>query len=165
MKLTQFVDEDFANYRVASMFLGTTACDGKCYVERGLSMETCQNCELMKMDGAHLNVPNETLIERYRSNPITHAVVIGGLEPLLTWDETRQFLLEFRAKTSDTIVIYTGYNKDEVMDKVVWIHDNIPNVIMKFGRYIPDAPNRFDEVLGVTLASDNQYAEVISDAF
>jgi hypothetical protein len=32
------------------------------------------------------------------------------------------------------------------------------NLIFKFGRFIPDRPHRFDEVLGVELASDNQFA-------
>jgi hypothetical protein len=36
------------------------------------------------------------------------------------------------------------------------------NIIVKFGRFIPDDEKRFDEVLGVELASHNQYAEVIS---
>jgi hypothetical protein len=31
-------------------------------------------------------------------------------------------------------------------------------LIFKFGRFIPDRPHRFDEVLGVELASDNQFA-------
>ena len=33
------------------------------------------------------------------------------------------------------------------------------NVIVKFGRYVPNQKHIFDEVLGVELASDNQYAE------
>jgi hypothetical protein len=32
---------------------------------------------------------------------------------------------------------------------------------MKYGRYIPNNKGRFDKVLGVQLASDNQYAERI----
>jgi hypothetical protein len=36
------------------------------------------------------------------------------------------------------------------------------NIIVKFGRYIPDNKPHFDEVLGVNLASPNQYAKKIS---
>ena len=36
------------------------------------------------------------------------------------------------------------------------------NIIIKFGRYIPNRNNKYDEILGVTLASDNQFAEKIS---
>ena len=32
------------------------------------------------------------------------------------------------------------------------------NVIIKFGRFIPNQKPHFDEVLGVELASPNQYA-------
>jgi hypothetical protein len=37
-----------------------------------------------------------------------------------------------------------------------------PNIIVKFGRFIPDAESKFDEVLGITLASYNQFAIKIS---
>ena len=36
------------------------------------------------------------------------------------------------------------------------------NIIIKYGRYIPNQTPHRDEVLGVNLASDNQYAERIS---
>ena len=32
------------------------------------------------------------------------------------------------------------------------------NIIIKFGRFIPDQKSTFDSVLGVELASQNQYA-------
>jgi hypothetical protein len=32
------------------------------------------------------------------------------------------------------------------------------NIIIKYGRYIPNQTPHYDEVLGVYLASDNQYA-------
>ena len=32
------------------------------------------------------------------------------------------------------------------------------NVILKIGRYIPNDKSKFDDILGVTLASSNQYA-------
>ena len=31
-------------------------------------------------------------------------------------------------------------------------------LVIKYGRYVPDQQPHFDEVLGVNLASDNQYA-------
>ena len=36
------------------------------------------------------------------------------------------------------------------------------NIIVKFGRYVGGQQAHFDEVLGVYLASDNQFAEKIS---
>ena len=44
------------------------------------------------------------------------------------------------------------------MFKVFW---GFTNIIIKFGRYIPNQKPHYDEVLGVNLASDNQYAERI----
>ena len=37
------------------------------------------------------------------------------------------------------------------------------SIIIKFGRFIPNKPSRFDELLGVELASDNQYAMRLED--
>jgi hypothetical protein len=37
-----------------------------------------------------------------------------------------------------------------------------PNIIIKYGRFIPNHQPHYDEILGVKLASDNQYAERIS---
>lgn len=45
---------------------------------------------------------------------------------------------------------------DELMEK-------FGSITVKFRRFIPNKPERFDEILGVTLASNNQYAMVISD--
>jgi hypothetical protein len=38
----------------------------------------------------------------------------------------------------------------------------IPNIIIKYGRYIPNQASHYDNVLGVYLASNNQFAEKIS---
>ena len=31
------------------------------------------------------------------------------------------------------------------------------NIYIKYGRFIPNKPSHYDELLGVNLASDNQY--------
>jgi hypothetical protein len=36
------------------------------------------------------------------------------------------------------------------------------NIIIKFGRFVPNKPHHIDEVLGIELASDNQYAKRIN---
>ena len=38
---------------------------------------------------------------------------------------------------------------------------NFKNIIIKFGRYVPNQKEHYDEILGINLASSNQYAEVI----
>lgn len=68
---------------------------------------------------------------------------------------------EFRRYTNDTIVIYTGYTEEEKVD-VVKAFSAFPNIIVKFGRYVPNQLSHYDAVLGINLASDNQYARKIS---
>ena len=36
------------------------------------------------------------------------------------------------------------------------------NIIVKFGRFIPNSPHIYDTLLGVELASNNQYAKIIT---
>ena len=64
-------------------------------------------------------------------------------------------------KTPDDIVIYTGYNLSELEEKVELL-SYFDNIIIKFGRYIPNQQAHHDDILGVNLASDNQYAIKIS---
>ena len=157
MFIKGFEEENFCNYRKPVMFIGTSSCDFKC--ERECGIRCCQNSALALSPAKY--VPDETLIRRYLSNPITKAVVIGGLEPMDTFEETYDFVKLFRTKSSDDIIIYTGYYKEEIpycLEKL----KEFPNIYVKYGRFIPDSNKRFDEVLGVELASDNQYGEKLS---
>ena len=159
MHLLTFLDEDFTNYKKPSMFLGTIKCGGKCCIEQNLPLSVCQNDEWRNKPPLH--VMDDFICKRYMKNYITDALVIGGLEPFEQFDEVYELIKLFRTHTNDDVVIYTGYNPEEIIDQVEKLMD-FKNIIIKFGRYIPDRPSKFDEVLGVTLASDNQYAERIS---
>ena len=138
MRVKTIVDEDFTNYKKPAMFIGTISCGGKCCIEAGIPLSVCQN------DGwrasAPISIDDEQLCLRYLNNPLTESIVFGGLQ------------------CKDDVVIYTGYYFEEVPE---WIQQlaTYGNVIVKFGRYIPNQKHIFDEVLGVELASDNQYAE------
>lgn len=154
MRIRGLVDEDFINYQIPSMFIIFPHCDWKCEKEAGCAM--CQNSALAQEP--IIEISNRDLIERYMCNPITKAVVCGGLEPLDTWEDLQSFILNFRYWSGDDIVIYTGYNKEEIQDKIEWLKLYEP-IVIKYGRYIPNANKRYDEILGVELASDNQYAE------
>ena len=101
------------------------------------------------------------MIDNYMKNPITSAVVIAGLEPFDQFDEVLSFIRAFREQTDDDIVIYTGYTEQECADKIEMLQQ-FCNIIVKFGRFIPNRPHHFDEVLGVELASENQYGRKIS---
>ena len=157
MTLRGFVEEDFCNYKKPSMFLGTPSCTFKCEKECGI--KCCQNSALATAPAKYYT--DESLIRRYLYNTYVHAIVIGGLEPFDSFDEIYDFIELFREKSDDDVVIYTGYNKEEI-EKYVNKLQIFPNIYIKFGRFIPNQNKRFDEVLGVTLASDNQYGERIS---
>ena len=161
MRVKTIVDEDFVNYQKPSMFIGTISCGGKCCIEGGFPLSVCQN------DGWRGNAPidirDEVIVKRYLQNQITHAIVLGGLEPMEQSDEVLALIKTLREDFDchDDVVIYTGYYPDEVtaiLDKLQ-VFDNI---VVKFGRYVPNMKSRFDEVLGVELASNNQYAVRIS---
>lgn len=159
INLKGVADEDFVNYKKPSMFLMFPKCSWKCEKECG--KKVCQNSELANAETISIHILD--LIHRYNNNDITSAVVCGGLEPFDSWDELSNFIELFRANSSDDIVIYTGYNKEEISDYVNEL-SRYSNIIIKYGRYIPDSNCIHDECLGVTLASDNQYAEkIVSD--
>lgn len=157
MKIKGVIMEDFSNYKLPSMFIIFPMCDWKCDKECGVRV--CQNGSLAKTPIKDIDV--DVLIDKYIDNPISKTVVCGGLEPMDSWNDLQLFIKKFREKSNDDIVIYTGYYKEEIIDKVNWLK-NYDNIVVKFGRFIPGHQKRFDEVLGVELASDNQHAEVIN---
>jgi anaerobic ribonucleoside-triphosphate reductase activating protein len=158
MKIKNIIDEDFTNYKKPSMFIGTSSCDFKCDKECGKPV--CQNSELAKAPTIEIN--DDEIIKRYLDNPITEAVVIGGLEPFDTFEELYQFIKDFRRKSNDDIIIYTGYYPEEVSEKIRQLSLFL-NIIIKFGRFIPNQKSHYDTVLGVELASDNQEAVRMED--
>jgi hypothetical protein len=62
-----------------------------------------------------------------------------------------------RQHSQDDVVIYTGYTWDEIHEQVEFLR-GYKNIVVKFGRYKPGQESHMDDVLGVKLASDNQYA-------
>ena len=161
MLIKGITDEDFINYKVPSMYIATATCSFKCDKEYGSTI--CQNSPLA-MQPTH-NIVDDLIVERYVSNPITGAIVFGGLEPFDQFNDMCCLIKKFRdhfLSAIDPIVIYTGYNKDEIEDKISFLKETYYNIVIKFGRYIPNQQPHFDPVLGVYLASDNQYAERIS---
>ena len=141
-------------------------CTFKCNKECGKNV--CQNAALTS--SALISIHIRELIDRYLNNPLSHAIVFQGLEPFYQDDKNDSFaeLLEFiqilreEYKCEDPVVIYTGYTEDECIefgfiDKLKKYSHN-GNIIIKFGRFIPDQVSHIDEILGVKLASSNQYA-------
>ena len=161
MQYKNIIFDDVVNYRETSMFIGTCFCDWKCCKEIGADICLCQNSSAYCMKIKEID--NEKLVRKYLKLGTMHAVVLGGFEPLWdnSWNDVLAFLKCFRAATHDDIVVYTGYREDEVADKVEQLKA-LGNVIVKFGRYKPNQKPHRDDVLGVDLANDEQYAKRIS---
>lgn len=157
MVLKELLDVDTVNYKDICMVLGFPRCSFKCDKECG--ERVCQNSPLANAPDIECGVGS--IISRYTDNPLSCAIVMQGLEPLDSFDDVLEFISSLRASgCNDDVVIYTGYNKDEVEDKVEQLKP-FGNIVIKFGRFVPGQSPHYDEVLGVNLASDNQYAERI----
>lgn len=159
MTIKGLIDEDFINYKKPSMVIEFPYCNFKCDKECGIAV--CQNSSLVKEP--NIDISCEDIIIRYINNPITEAIVFQGLEPFDSFGEMNNFLLWFQHQyySQDDIVIYTGYNENEISKEINALKEIFSNIIIKFGRYVPNQKPHFDSVLGVNLASDNQYAKKI----
>lgn len=157
MKLKGIIFEDFVNYKKPSMTLEFPTCNWKCDKEYG--GRVCQNSTLATLP--NIDVEIDHIIDLYINNDISKSIVCLGLEPMDSYEDLITFITCFRKKSNDDIVIYTGYNQDEIQKKVKEL-SKFDNIIIKFGRYIPNQIKHYDDVLGVMLASDNQHAIKIS---
>lgn len=168
IKLLDIIPEDFIQYKKPSMLISFPHCTWKC------GKENCQNHQLDNAKQIEIEV--EALITKYLNNPITEAVVMGGLEPFDSLASLTYFISTFRKFSDDDIVIYTGYTEEEVATgQIISPHSSAystedlkyiftwltkqKNIIVKFGRYEVNQKPHLDEILGVKLASDNQYAK------
>lgn len=160
MRVKSIVSERFQDYKLPSMFIATCFCDYKCCTELGLDIGMCQNAPLAQMEDK--DIDDQIIYEQFVKNPITKAVVVGGMEPMIQINEVVDLIKLFRNQGEDCpFVIYTGYYPNEIPEPLERLKQ-YKNIIVKFGRYIPNSQSKYDEILGVTLASSNQYAEIIS---
>lgn len=152
MKIRGIIWEDFVNYKKICTTIEMPYCNFKC------GSELCQNYQLATAQLFDVDI--NKIINQYLHNNITEAIVFQGLEPFDSYNDLREFinLLRIEYKCDDDIVIYTGYNKNEIMPQIKQL-SQYKNIIVKFGRYIPNQTSHKDNILGVMLASDNQYAE------
>lgn len=145
------------DYRKPSMFIAFPSCSFKC--ERECGLNCCHNGALAQTED--ISVPSYEIVKAYMANPLTSALVCGGLEPFDSWYDLIELVARFRKNTNDDIVIYTGYTPEEIPEEIS-ILKQFQNIIIKFGRYKPNQASHYDELLGVNLASDNQYSVKIS---
>ena len=149
--------EDFINYKKPCMVIEMPRCDFKC--DRECGRPVCQNSSLAKREDIKVNI--DDLIQCYCNDDITEAIVFQGLEPFYSPYKLYRWVEKFREYTDDDIVIYTGFYYNEIIKQVEYLKQ-YKNIIIKYGRFRPNNLPHFDNILGVYLASDNQYAERIS---
>ena len=156
IRIKDIMDEDFQDYKATSMMIAFCDCDWKCAKDGNFPISICQNCSIAKQK-THI-VKIEDIYNRYINNHITSAIVLGGLEPMLQFDEVVALISYFRNKgCNDTFVIYTGYYEYEISDKIN-ILSPYRNIILKLGRYKPNKDKYYNNLLGVYLANEEQYA-------
>ena len=159
MKLKGIIDYDCTNYKEPVLTLEFPSCDFKC--DKLNDCQVCQNSSLVKEPTIEISL--KTIWELYKQNPLTKGFCLQGLEPLDSIDDVLNFIKYIRGNNfcNDPIIIYTGYNKEEVT-KFIYQITNFDNIIIKWGRFIKGQNLHYDRILGVNLASDNQYAEKIT---
>lgn len=153
MKIRGLNDYDIINYKEPTLFIAFPYCKFKCDADFGSKI--CQNGELIKEPVIDISLTQ--IFNIYKSNPLIKGITCGGLEPFDSFDDLKRLCNAFRDFSNDILIIYTGYRELEIHSKVEELK-KIGNLIIKFGRYIPNAASRYDNILGVTLASENQYA-------
>ena len=154
IKLKGYKEENFNDYKKVGFFLAFPSCNWKCLKELNLDLSISQNSHLIKEETQKYNIKMLLKKNKNKKN-------CGGLEPFDTFDDLLLLAKEFRKQFQDDIVIYTGYYEDELQDKISKLKE-YANIYIKFGRYNPNLPSRNDDVLGIKLASNNQYGKQIS---
>lgn len=163
MKLIDIIETDFVNYKVPCMTVMFPYCSFKCNKE--CNKQVCHNTLLQDSELVELDI-DEIIQDYYLPNIVTEAIVMQGLEPFDSFNDLKELVKEFSEWCNDDIVIYTGYKEEEIKDEVKQLCDVVTgnDLIIKFGRFIPNIDARYDSTLGVVLRSDNQYAKVVKSS-
>ena len=163
INLKGIIDCDFTNYKEPVLTLEFPSCNFKC--DKLNKCPVCQNSNLAREPD--IIVSFDKIWELYITNPLTKGFCCQGLEPFDTPLELFNFISYIRNNKgcNDIIIIYTGYDKSELF--FPFIHNLInvhkyKNLVIKWGRYIMNQQPHYDEILGIQLASNNQYGEKIS---
>lgn len=158
IRLRKVTAEDRVIYRLPSMVLYCCFCDFRCWPDK--DNNPCANAPYGKYP--IVDVSFDRILRSYKKRESTRAIAIAGFEPLAQFEEVKN-LIEFlrNGGVPDDVVIYTGYYPGEIKEQLDELR-RFGNVVVKFGPFVPGLEGRYDEVLGVTLPSGNQYAERIN---
>lgn len=155
MIIKGFTDGDFVNYKKPAFLIEFPYCTGKCDKEAGTCL--CQGRILNNI--SNIDIKISRLYEIFSNSIVSKAVTCLGLEPLDSFKDLLSLIDYFRSRKPEAkFVIYTGYTEEEVIRDFRALLQ-YKNLVIKFGRFIPNQKPHFDRVLGVNLASDNQYAK------
>lgn len=158
MLVKDIIATDFVNYKEPSMYVAFPYCSFKCDRENGCQL--CQNSSLVNQPS--IDIPASRIVEMYEKNqPLCKALVCCGLDPLDSFGDVVDLIVEFRTKFQDPVIIYTGYTEQEAAAYVDALKQ-FTNIIVKFGRFRPNQSHHVDELLGVELVNPEQYAKKIS---
>lgn len=146
------IKDTFNDYKKSSIYICGTICNLDC--------KHCFNKDLRNKE--NVTIETKTFIKKYiLNNNIKESIVMSGLNWFDEFDNLLEFVAVFRNYSDIDIVIYTGNTECELYDKLKFLKQ-FPNIIVKFGRYMANSESIYDDILGVTLASNNQYAVKIS---
>ena len=155
----------FNDYKKTGLYIPTSFCTFKCVKEakaKGIDFVECQNHELIKQEFL-LDLSAKDVIEEYIENdPFIECIILSGLDPMDSFEETFHFIKEFRELSDLEIVIFTGYYEHEVLEDLIRLKE-FKDITIKFGRYDPSQKPRFDELGEVNLISGNQYFRRLED--
>lgn len=158
MKVKGIIDYDCTNYKLPCLTIEFPYCDFKCDKLNGC--QVCQNSGLAAEPS--IEISGEYVWNLYQQNPLTKAFCFQGLEPFDSYLDLLDLVMFIRIhkQCDDPIIIYTGYNEGED-----WIVENslrhYKNIIIKYGRFLMGHEPHYEDILGVKLASNNQYAKVL----
>jgi hypothetical protein len=113
----------------------------------------------------NIEISYKAICERYLNNPLSHSLVLGGLEPFDSFSDVVGLVetLRHEYKCDDDIVIYTGYTEYEVQEKIDQLKEkDLLPLLIKFGRFRPGQESHLDESLGVELANSEQYGKWVT---
>lgn len=160
IELKGIIWEDLVNYKKMGMTLMFPRCSFKCDRENGVRL--CQNWELAAAPSQWHDIND--IMKLYTNSYLTEAIILQGLEPLDSLIDVYTVAAALKNwHLKDPLIIYTGYNKSEIHPRIpITIASEIPgDLIIKWGRYLPNQSPHYDPVLGVNLSSNNQYGELI----
>lgn len=144
--------ETFIDYKKTSMYIAFPVCSLNC--------KNCHNKELRNKNTVELDY--KTIVDYILNNPIIESVVLSGMNPMDSFDDVVGLIKELRKKSNMDVVIYSGKLKYE-LKKEISVLKSFSNIIVKFGEYKENDIPIYSEVLGINLASSNQYARRIED--